>query len=282
MRLLFSDLDGTLLDPRTYSFDAALPALEALRRDGIPLVLVTSKTRAEVELWRRRLDNTEPFVVENGGAIYIPRGYFPFAADDARERDGYEVIELGAPYEELVAALRAASRESGCQTLGFADMSVGELSRRTLLTAEQAAHAKHREYDEPFEILGTGTHRLLEAIEAKGLRWTRGDRFYHITGANDKAAAVRRLATLFRQAAGDAVTIGVGDGHNDAAFLRAVDIPLIVQSNFAVAVRHAVPRAFVSRSPGPHGWNEAVLHALAKTGSPAAAGAGAHHGAHLV
>ena len=65
---MFTDLDGTLLHPHTYSSDPARPALDTLKRLGIPVVFCTSKTRPEVELWRQRLGVTDPFIVENGGA----------------------------------------------------------------------------------------------------------------------------------------------------------------------------------------------------------------------
>lgn len=279
MILLFSDLDGTLLDSRTYSYEAARPALEAIGRRGIPLVIVTSKTKAEVELWRRRFGNTDPFIVENGGAIYIPSGYFPFRVHGARQRQGYEVIELGTPYQKLVAGLRQASRESGCEALGFSDLSVADICRRTLLTVQQAEFAKQREYDEPFEILGPGTYRLLGAIEQQGLRWTRGDRFYHVTGGSDKVQAVTRLIELFRRSAGDVLSIGVGDGPNDVNFLNAVDLPIIVHSRFADNVRRAVPHALASRLPGPHGWNDVVLRAISTAGVATAAGAAIPQGA---
>jgi mannosyl-3-phosphoglycerate phosphatase len=68
--LVFSDLDGTLLDHDTYSFETARPALAELKERGIPLVLATSKTRAETESVRSALGNRHPFVVENGGAVY--------------------------------------------------------------------------------------------------------------------------------------------------------------------------------------------------------------------
>jgi mannosyl-3-phosphoglycerate phosphatase len=282
MVLLLSDLDGTLLDSRTYSYEPARPALEAIGRQGVPLVVVTSKTRAEVELWRRRLGNEEPFIVENGGAIYIPAGYFPFEVEGARRRDGYDVIELGTPYVKLVAALRRAVQESGCEALGFSDMSVADICRRTLLTVQQAEFAKQREYDEPFEILGPGTYRLLEAVEGLGMGWTRGDRFYHLTGGNDKVVAVARLIGLYRRAWGEVTSVGVGDGPNDVKFLNAVDLPVIVQSRYADAVRRAVPRALVSRLPGPHGWNEVVVRAISSAGSPLASGAVAREGARTV
>lgn len=263
MKIVFSDLDGTLLHLQTYSPDAARPALKSLKRKMIPLVFCTSKTRAEVQFWRKRLDNYDPFIIENGGAVYIPRGYFPFPVPGAVKRDEYDMLEYGTPYAELVETLAAASRESGCQALGFHDMSVAEVSIRTLLPVEQAELAKRREYDEPFEVLGAGAHSLLGAIESRGKRWTRGDRFYHITGDNDKAAAVRGLAALYRRAFGELVTIGIGDGQNDEKFLNAVDIPVVVHSRFAAALKLAVPRSQVTRFPGPHGWKEAVLRMVA-------------------
>ncbi len=257
-KVFFTDLDGTLLHPETYSFDAARPALEALRRSQVPLVLCTSKTRAEVELWRGRLHNTDPFIVENGGAIYVPRGYFPFSVPKARLRDGYEVVEFGTPYPELVNTLAAASRDSGCNVLGFHAMTLAEIAVRTFLPVRQAMLAKQREYDEPFEIPGGGGERLLEAIERRGRRWTHGDRFYHITGNNDKALAAQYLGILYRKAFGDLVTVGVGNGPNDAALLGTVDVPVVVRSPFAASLKKSVPHSRVTEFPGPYGWNEAV------------------------
>ncbi len=42
--LVFTDLDGTLLNHDDYSWEAARPALEELQRQSIPLILVSSKT----------------------------------------------------------------------------------------------------------------------------------------------------------------------------------------------------------------------------------------------
>ena len=273
MRILITDLDGTLLHPQNYTSAPALPALKELGRLEIPVIFCTSKTRAETEHWRRSLGNSDPFIVENGGAVYAPHGYFPCRIDGVEERGPYDVIEIGTPYTELVETLEDASKESGCQVLGFHNMSVADVAIRTLLPVSQSGLAKQREYDEPFEILGPwGTHKLLEAIERRGKRWTRGDRFYHVTGDNNKAKAVRLLAAWYRKAFGELTMVGVGNAHNDADFLRTVDVPLVVQSRFAAALRKAVPHAVVSACRGPRGWNELVLQTL---GVPLA-GAAAH------
>jgi mannosyl-3-phosphoglycerate phosphatase len=43
MQTVFTDLDGTLLDHETYSWEAARPALERLELSGILWILVTRK-----------------------------------------------------------------------------------------------------------------------------------------------------------------------------------------------------------------------------------------------
>lgn len=261
--VVFSDLDGTLLDPATYRWEPAGPALEALRRAGAPLVLVSSKTRAELEAWRRRLGNLHPFVVENGGAVYVPLGYFPFSLADAVERDGYQVVPLGRPYPELVRALRDAAAETGVQVVGFHQMTPGQVRRHARLSWLEARLAKQREYDEPFLIRGrTDPSPLLAAIERRGLRWTRGGRFYHILGENEKAAAVHRLICAYRNLYREIRTLGLGDGWNDVSFLKLMDIAVVVKSPAASEICAALPGARQTCQPGPQGWSQAVLEVL--------------------
>ena len=269
--VVVTDLDGTLLDHDTYAFDAARPALDRLRRDGVPVVLCTSKTRAETERLRAAMDNTHPFIVENGGAVVIPDGYFPFPieAQRAEVRGGMAVIVIGDMYAELVSTLARASRETGVRARGFANMTDIEVAESTGLPAEQASLARRREFDEPFEVLdGQDATPLLDAIVRLGKRWTAGGRFFHLTGASDKARAVRVLADLFRRERGDTVMIGLGDAPNDVAFLREVDIPVVVASPRSAEVAREVPGATVTRLTGPAGWNEAVLAHLSSRGAP--------------
>ncbi len=267
--IVFSDLDGTLLDHDTYAFDAALPALERLRRGGVPLVLCTSKSRAEIEPLRVRMGNRDPFISENGGAVIIPEGYFAFEGElegelaSAARRDGFVVVPIGDAYEELVAALARASGASGVPVRGFAQMTDEDVASATGLPLDQARLARRREFDEPFEILAPArTGELLAAIEREGKRWTAGGRFHHIMGASDKAAAVRLLTALYRRQLGPVTTVGLGDAPNDASFLNEVDLAVLVASPRVDRLRTLVPAGRVTRLPGPAGWNEAVLAVL--------------------
>jgi mannosyl-3-phosphoglycerate phosphatase len=260
--IVFTDLDGTLLDAETYSPEAALPALDRLARLRVPIVLTTSKTRAEVEFWRAKLRNSDPFIVENGGAIFIPQGYFPFPVPSSKHRSDYEVLELGIPHSELVTTLREASASCGIRIMGFEDMTVMAVSALSGLPLKQAELAKHREYDEPFQILDSTVEPLLCEIEKRGRRWTRGGRFFHVTGNNDKGEAIRRLTTLYKRVYPSVLTIGLGDGLNDIPLLLNVDVPTLIRSPQLDDVQRRVPHGRVTRLPGPAGWAEAILEMI--------------------
>ena len=260
MDVVFTDLDGTLLDHSTYSFAEAQPALDLLKSKSIPIVICTSKTRSEVEYWRGLLANNHPFIVENGGAAFIPANYFHFAIPTSVPRGHYSMLQLGTPYGDLVQSLREAAEESRCEVLGFSQMSVAEVARNCQMSPDEAALAKEREFDEPFLILEQDRPaELLTAIERRGRRWTRGGRFHHILGENDKAAAVRLLLDLYRNVEPNVRSIGLGDGLNDAQFLNTVDIPILIRTSWLDRLQALVPRGRPTRSPGPRGWCQAIL-----------------------
>lgn len=267
--LIFTDLDGTLLDAGSYSFDAAQEALDLVRSREIPLILVSSKTRAEIEPLRHQLRNHHPFIVENGGAVFAPTGYFTAPLKGSLLRDAYQVVELGAPYAALRAALKDISRESGIPIRGFGDMPPQEIAALTGLTVEGAVLAKQREYDEPLILEGSPIRieKLDGMIQSRGLRLTPAGRFYHLTGTTDKGAACRYLVEAYRQMAeqkGDRlVTVGIGDSLNDLPMLADLDRQILVQKpDGSYDPRLALPRLELAPGPGPDGWNRAVLRIL--------------------
>jgi mannosyl-3-phosphoglycerate phosphatase len=261
--VVFTDLDGTLLDA-AYSFDAAEDALRVLRERDIPMVLVSSKTRAEIEILRASLQNGHPFIVENGGAVYIPAGLFPFPVEGSTRRDRYQVVELGVPYSSLRRALQEIRHNLGHEIRGFGDLSVEEIAEQTGLPIEEARLARRREYDEPLVL--TGSSEQVEDFRrhavARGLRCVRGGRFFHLMGETDKGRACRLLIDLYRRqfTFGQPVTVGIGDSLNDLAMLTVMDRPILVQrpdGSYDPEVR----LTDLSYAPGigPVGWNRAIL-----------------------
>ncbi len=270
--VIFTDLDGTLLDQATYSFGDASGALELIRSHGVPLVVCSSKTRVEIEHYRGKLGNGDPFISENGGAVFVPRQYFPEDTwssvpfeDDEKGR--YRVIRLGARYRDLRRAVFEL-RGEGFEIQGFGDMTPEEIAAATGLNGNEAVMAKAREFDEPFIFRGgpEGHEKLVEAVKEKGFNITRGA-FYHILGDSDKGKAVGILAGLYRRQYGEIVTVALGDSPNDLPMLRCVDHPFIVEKNDGgYDPRFAGEDFNRAEGIGPAGWNRAVLKFLEEKG----------------
>jgi mannosyl-3-phosphoglycerate phosphatase len=269
--LVFTDLDGCLLDRQTYSFNAARPALERLQADQIPVVLVSSKTRAEIEPLRRQLNHQGPFIVENGGAVFVPNGTFDFPLERVRRRATYHVIEFGTPYAMLRDVLKQIECSVDTPLIGFGDLSIDDLMALTGLSREAALRAKLREYDEPYLVQGPATiaTEVCRQIVTRGLQWTHGGRFFHLTGLNNKGQAALKLLHYYKRQwdldgqRSTVETVGIGDSLNDLPLLLAVDHPVLVQKPDGSYDREIdVPRLIYAPGIGPVGWNHAILDLL--------------------
>ncbi|MCK5233265.1 MAG: HAD-IIB family hydrolase [Candidatus Aenigmarchaeota archaeon] len=255
--IIFSDLDGTLIDHSTYSYKAALDAVSLLKKKKIPLIFCTSKTRAEIEKYRKELGIKDPFISENGGAIFVPKKYFDFGFDFDRETKEYKIIELGTPIKRLLKAI-AKTKEKGYDVTTFSAMSVKQLSKDCCLKHDDAKKAKMREYDEAFKINNEKDEpKINELIKKHGFHFTKGGRYCHITGNNDKGKAVKILTSLFKRKYHKIKTIGLGDGQNDIPMLKEVDVAVIVKNsaNPKLKVNFEVIR---TKEEGPRGWNNTV------------------------
>jgi mannosyl-3-phosphoglycerate phosphatase len=260
--VIFTDLDGTLLDRESYSFEAARPALSLVQEKNIPLVLVSSKTRMEIEHYREQLENRDPFISENGGAVFVPKDYFSFSFPYDREREEYLVLELGAFYPRIIEVLESIKRETGIRITGFSDLSEEELVSLSGLSPEEASFAKKREYDEPFMI--EGGEREVEivkrTIEKKGMTYVWGGKFHHLLGKNDKGKAVEILKEFYENQFFSITTIGIGDSLNDFPMLSAVDHPFFLNRGKGAKpdVILQVKNLTVIEGTGPQFWNEAI------------------------
>lgn len=261
--VIFTDLDGTLLDHQTYSFTKALPALALIKKKNILLIICSSKTRKEIEYYRRKLENGHPFISENGGGIFIPKGYFQFPIQGLQftisDEYDYHVIRLGASYSDLRKALLRL-RSEGFYLRGFGDMTAEEIAEIANMSIDEARMAKERDFDEPFIFEGDDAElkKLFESVKAKGFNYTQG-RFFHILGNSDKGRATEILIDLYKKNYGEVITIAIGDSPNDIPMLEKVDLPIIVQKpDGSYDHRIDIPNLIRAEGIGPDGWNKAI------------------------
>lgn len=261
--IVFTDLDGTLLNHRDYAFDDARPALARIKYLRIPLIICTSKTRREVEFLRKDLQIDDPFIVENGGGIFFPRNYQGFLIPEAMGVSEFKSIMLGVPYAKIrhfIEVIRPLIPLSG-----FGDWDIADIMARTGLSLEAATMAKEREFTEPFHMHDPGQlEELNRAARKEGISITRGGRFLHFIGqGSDKGAAVNIVKSIFTANwKAHVFTLGLGDTTNDIAMLKQVDIPVLIPHDDGSYENIDLPGLIRAPSPGSSGWNRALTTLL--------------------
>lgn len=272
--LVFTDLDGTLLDHDDYSFAPAQPALSRLARSRVPLIPTTSKTLAEiVRINDELLANPHPCIIENGGALCLPAGYFGASPAEPLHH-GYQIVRLSRPYGQILETLARLRKTHGFRFRGFSDMSCGEVIAQTGLPMQDAARSRQRLCSEP--LLWEDSQQALDDFEGAlaryGLHTTRGGRFLHVMDATDKGQAMARLCALYRQAGFDGfTTVALGDSPNDLQMLEHADIAVAVRRKDGSAMScHGLQRTLQTEATGPAGWNGAMQQILDEFKAPAA------------
>ena len=266
--VVFTDLDGTLLDHHTYSFEPASPAIERLRRNSVPLVLTSSKTMAEILDLRRALGNYHPLIAENGGLVAIPENYFT-ATFDAGAPETYIWPRLMGPTAaQIVKLLQQLREEFGYTFEGFADWDVERVAAETGLTTDQAMFARQRLASEPIRWLDTPERRetFTAQLTEYHLRTVRGGRFDHVVGNQaDKASAMQYLLDMYAEREADVrwQTIAAGDSPNDLAMLQNAAIAVVIPAASGTTLDAAnQATTLFAKEPGPVGWNAAINEIL--------------------
>tara|TARA_R110000824_G_scaffold52692_4_gene146150 strand:+ start:84092 stop:84892 length:801 start_codon:yes stop_codon:yes gene_type:complete len=253
--LVVTDLDSTLLDHHSYSFAPAIPALDRLKTLHIPLILNTSKTAAELVQIRKALDNSAPFIVENGAAVLMPEG--------EEKLNHYP----GMNRAEILTVMNALRAQFSLRYTGFADMSPTEVAAITGLSIAEAELSQQRQFTEPllWEDTDEQWQLFTEGLHKAGLSVVKGGRFWHVSSGADKGQALDYLRTYYLNKNGvRPLIIALGDSENDIAMLRAADFAVLVKSPARDFPEFNHKRLLKTREYGPAGWNQAVLQILAE------------------
>ncbi|PLX96903.1 MAG: mannosyl-3-phosphoglycerate phosphatase-related protein [Desulfuromonas sp.] len=256
--IVFTDLDGTLLDHDSYSWAPATPALAKLRRLAVPVILTSSKTGAEIARLHAELELDAPYIVENGAGIIFP---------EQEQSPAAAAQNFSRTYPELLAFLHQLRHKHNFKFRGFGDFSVAEVAAETGLPLEKAALARERRFSEPLRWDDTpaALAAFTEILEANDLKLLRGGRFYHVLDHRaGKGNALHRLLDHYRRntPGADWYSVALGDGPNDEDMLDAADLAVVIPSASSIGPKPHNPNVLHAGQRGPQGWNSAILQIL--------------------
>lgn len=264
--VIFTDLDGSLLDHDTYRWDEARPCLRQLRSHQVPVVITTSKTAAEIVPIQQALAlHDMPAIVENGAHILLPTSW----------QTGFQTSPPPTPqtYSGICRQLQALREQYGFSFHGFVDMDDAEVAVATGLTRPQAALARQRTASEP--LLWQGDAASLDMFKTclaqHHLSLTEGGRFFHVMHeGTSKGTAVSWLTQYIASRTHSLpVTVGLGDGPNDISLLEATDYAVIIKGRVSEKVtlsRNFRGQSYRTQAAGPAGWSEGLRYFISRYG----------------
>lgn len=262
--LVFTDLDGSLLEHDDYRWDNALPAIQLLQQHGYPLIFNSSKTAVEIDALRKQMNNYDPFICENGAVANIPVNYFSPNVPRHKIHHGYEAHLFARSYEQVVSILNELRAKYGFKFRGFHDMSVDTLVAETQLSKEQSFAAKQRQASEPLTWLDSeaALEKFKLLLKIKGLIVTSGGRFLHVMTDVNKGEGVLWLRQQYKKLEPRTqwLTVGLGDSFNDVAMLEVVDYPVFISNPAGKQpeISH-INKLIRPELPGPAGWNQSII-----------------------
>jgi mannosyl-3-phosphoglycerate phosphatase family protein len=262
--VIYTDLDGTLLDHHTYAFDEALDTIKVLKHRGIPIIPCTSKTRAETLSLMKTMGIDGPMIVENGAAIWVPLDW-GLERPEGSDSDAHAWCHsFGLSRGMIRRQLAILNIEWGNRYQSLCELSDKQVAAVTGLDLESAARAKRRQHSETLVWLGTPADRKAFAtqVEALGMCCVEGGRFVHVYASGGKAEAVSWLHHKIRRERPDlerARSLSAGDAENDVEMLEVTDLALLVRSpvNEPPTVRRR-GGLVISDIAGPAGWAEGM------------------------
>ncbi len=258
--IIFTDLDGSLLDEVTYRASPADSLFETLSSHGIPVVFNSSKTFFEMLKVRHSMGNRQPFVVENGSAVYVPIDHEIAGTKGLEPVHGYLRHVLGVSHQRIKDFL-SSSGEAFKYSM-VTQMSEAECASVTGLSASDVLMAQTRDFSEPllWRDSEPSLKKLSDMAVSEGLRLVRGGRFVHVMGDTDKKLAQRWLVKRMGLVHGkDFEVMALGDSENDVQMLAEADYPVLIRSE-----KHGFPDidtdapVYRTKRTGPSGWHEAV------------------------
>jgi mannosyl-3-phosphoglycerate phosphatase len=262
--VIVADVEALLCGPQHASGPAAEALLDTTAK-GVPLVFCSTRTRAEIEAVQKDLGFVHPFICESGAAVFVPAGYFGAEVLHARRVDGYDVVEFGPRYADVVASLRRRAAAARIDIVAFHNLSAAEIAAECGLSVAAAERAKQREYGEAFRFVRRDNRSLIalrRALRADKLTLTCGGWFEHVGPRIDEGQGISLVRRLFERTRGPVLTVGFGDPLADVSLLRHVDVPITTPLPFLPRSARLLAKACRCATPDEHRLRRRVYQRL--------------------
>lgn len=248
--MVFSDLDGTLIDHDTYAWKPAQEALRELSRTSSGVVLASSKTAPEVSKLRAEMGLDDwPAIVENGAGVLPP--FITMTPDTVQ-------------YDAVRSALETIPPDLRSYFCGFGDVTSAEVAKMTGLMLTDAKLAQQRSFSEPGKWSGTPCQQdaFLSLLQDQGITAQQGGRFLTLSFGRNKVDQMRTIIETYQPHH----TIALGDAPNDIEMLEYADYGVVIANPhrrpLPLLKGEATGHIIRTQTAGPLGWNAAVLDLL--------------------
>ena len=256
--LIFTDLDGTLLDRDTFKFDKIRDYLKKLLSKGIFIIPNTSKTEREILEFNNELGSSLPYISENGAVISgldLLNSNLPKELILSREKDNLiKIFENSVPL----------NLQDKCKWLN--EMDKKKQSLIFGLENEKLKLALDRKYTVPFIFEGPKNEKkeLSKIVKKSGLALQEGGRVINLTDKVNKAKALQVFVRFFKKNNKNIKTIAVGDNYNDLDMLKTSDFPCLVFNDKFTLDQIPINNLIITNKPSPEGWADVIKMALVK------------------
>ncbi len=251
-----SDVDGTLMD-HSYDLTPAKETIKTLQKLSIPVILCTSKTASEVKVIRKELNLKDPYIVENGAAIY----------GESLEQVNGEII-LGEKYENLKEILNYISKEIDYELTPLNNLTDQEATDLTGLKGNSLTLMRDRYWSMPFlNPPSFLEERIKNSCKKFNVDIFKGNRMSHLLSINsDKGKAIKALKNYSNNQ--DIKIIGLGDSPNDLPLLLNSDIKIVIPGldgpNLNLINQLKDLEFTLASLPNGYGWKDEINNILNK------------------
>ena len=257
--LIFTDLDGSLLDKETFKFDVIKDYFKELVRNGIIIIPNSSKTEAELLDFNEQNNLDLSFIAENGSSIHRLNKIHQNLPDKiiiSRTIDEIRNIyeeNISLDFENKITHILELEREKQQKILG--------------LPLDKIKLAIKRDHSLPIKFNGTEIEKkeFIKIMKNSGLTIQTGGRIMNVCDNVNKSKAMSRALQLIRKQLDDEIiTIGVGDNENDIEMIKQTDYPCLVKNDNFDSSLINIDNLIKSDEPSPKGWSDVIKTALQK------------------